>query len=76
LLFLDSKQNPPFLHGLLSHSSLSSAQFAPSKPATHLHLYWSLFTAHLAPLKHGELSHGLTSAAQLQPENPAAQTQP
>jgi hypothetical protein len=76
LLFRDSKQKAPFLQGVLLHSSVSLAQFAPSKPLAHLHEYLAPFAVHLAPLTHGELAHGSALVSQLQPKKPAAQTQP
>jgi hypothetical protein len=36
-LFTPSTQVPPFTHGLDAHSSMFVMQFAPLKPAAHVH---------------------------------------
>ena len=41
---LDSKQVPPFWHGELWHSSVSTVQSTPSNPLTHWHANASTLT--------------------------------
>jgi len=70
---VESVHFAPFLHGLLLHSSTSTSQLKPLKPALHVHLYACACTdeptvadsAQAAPFVHGELAHSFTSTSQL-----------
>jgi hypothetical protein len=63
---------PPKLHGDDSHSSTSTSQLKPVKPAAHTQLKMSTSSWHVAPFTHGYDPHSLVSTSQCSPAQPAA----
>ena len=67
------EHTPPFRHGDDAHSSMSTEQRPPVKPATHEQANPSTPSAHVAPFWHGDDTHSSMFSAQVKPVNPAAQ---
>lgn len=62
-----SLQTPPLTQGLLWHSSKSTSQKVPVKPAMQMQVNWPMRSKHVAWLRQGPDRHSLTSVSQRGP---------